>query len=51
MTSHATRARRTGVQTEVRQESVLDDPISFEIVRGRLVTVADEMQTHVVAVA
>jgi N-methylhydantoinase B/oxoprolinase/acetone carboxylase alpha subunit len=33
------------VQTEVRQESVLDDPISFEIVRGRLVTVADEMQT------
>jgi N-methylhydantoinase B/oxoprolinase/acetone carboxylase alpha subunit len=30
--------------TTVQQQSVLDDPISFEIVRGRLVTVADEMQ-------
>jgi N-methylhydantoinase B/oxoprolinase/acetone carboxylase alpha subunit len=28
-----------------RQTTVFDDPISFEIIRGRLVTVADEMQT------
>jgi N-methylhydantoinase B/oxoprolinase/acetone carboxylase alpha subunit len=28
-----------------RQTTVFDDPVSFEIIRGRLVTVADEMQT------
>lgn len=33
------------MQTEVPQRSLSDDPITFEIVRGRLVTVADEMQT------
>ena len=33
------------MQTGIPQQSVCDDPITFEIVRGRLVTVVDEMQT------